>query len=460
LINVSDNTHLWASNYEHPMTQIFTVQEVIANEIAGALNVALLGSEQVRDGEWPTASLEAYDYYLKGRAFASQDQQSDAKQMFEKAINLDPSFSIAYAHLSRVYSTFYWQGKDQSPEVIDSARSLAQKAIELSPALPDGHIALGFYYYYAGRDYDQAMREFNLAQQVQQNNSDVLAAIGYVKRRQGKWLEAHDMLQRSVKLDPSSRDKSSNFLQTSYALGRWQEMIAECDRFISIDPQSPAHWGSKVITTGLNLGDTARARKVLEEAEETIGKANIPQYVWLFDVSVGDFEAAHERINLRLDDLASAQDSGSFYALQGLVYELSDEQPSATSYFDSARVCLEKTISMDSVVGHYPEAMMSLAKAYAGLGRTREALSLAENAVEKLPKSKDAYTNKLLLRDQFIISVMAGEYDMALDLLDTLMSVPIVFNSSFVRIYPRFDPLRKLPRFREIVEKHEAEEGK
>jgi tetratricopeptide (TPR) repeat protein len=235
---------------------VFAVQSDIASQIAQALNVTLLGTEQSIINDWPTNNLQAYDYYLRGRRYSDIDgQHSRAEEMFEKAIELDSTFAMAYADLSHLHSYIYWLAIDQTSHRIELAREYADKALRLSPNLPESHLALGYYYYYSGRDYERSLEEFGKALESQPNNSDVLAAVAYVKRRQGKWQEAYELLRESLRLDPTSRTKFNNFAQICGALGRRQEILEQCDRIIALDPEASAAWVYKVFSIGLYLGN-------------------------------------------------------------------------------------------------------------------------------------------------------------------------------------------------------------
>ncbi len=457
LIEVSEDRHLWADNYERSLTQVFVIQSDIAAQIAEALHVTLLGSEQSAISSWPTENMKAYDYYLKGRDFVNRDESElRAEEMFEKAIELDSSFALAYADLSHLHSHIYWIAIDQTPERIESARTCAEKALELAPDLAEGHLALGYYHYYGSRDYEQALEEFNIALKNQPNNSDLLAAVGYVKRRQGKWIEAYDLLRKSMKLDPTSAMKPFNYAQVCGTLGKYQEVVEVCNQVIDINPNFSMAWGLKVMTLGLHMGDTASARVVVAEAETRLSRSNIPYLFWHYDVSVGDFESALQREARSIDTIRTAKDSGNYYIHYATIYSMAGDSIIGKSYYDSVSICLEKAIKTDSVLGHYPDIKMTLAKAYAGLGRNVDAIKLEEEAVELLPRTKDAYSGTILLRDLSIVNMMIGEFNTSIDYIDTLLSIPSHLNISFVKLHPGFNSIRNQPRFEALLEKYDT----
>jgi tetratricopeptide (TPR) repeat protein len=106
-------------------------------------------------------------------------------------------------------------------------------------------------------------------------------------------------------------------------------------------------------------------------------------------------------------------------------------------------------------VGNYPETRIQLAKVYASLGRKEEALELGRKALEELPRTKDAYSGINLLTDFCIVNIAAGEYEAAIAIIDTLLSMPSGLNVQFVKLHPGFNPLRDNAGFKALMEKYE-----
>jgi serine/threonine-protein kinase len=105
--------------------------------------------------------------------------------MYQKALELDSNFALAYANLSIAHARAYLFFQDRTEERLDKSKRAADKALQLNPDLPEAHLALGYYHYWGRMDYERALQEFAIAQKSQPNNSDLLAGIGYVQRRQG-----------------------------------------------------------------------------------------------------------------------------------------------------------------------------------------------------------------------------------------------------------------------------------
>ena len=161
LIRVSDDTHLWTRTYEKLLEEIFAVQSDIAEEVAKQLDLNLLEPERKALLEKPTDNLQAYDFYLRGKQYAAQHQsrqeQSQAVEMYEKAINLDSTFALAYANLSDTQSLIYFFSFDETSKRLSKAKAAADKALALQPNLPDAHVALAYYYYRGRKDFDRAL---------------------------------------------------------------------------------------------------------------------------------------------------------------------------------------------------------------------------------------------------------------------------------------------------------------
>ena len=124
-----------------------------------------------------------------------------SEQLYQRAIDLDPNFALALARYSQLES-WMLRTHDATPEHREKARSLAERALQLQPDLPEAHLALGFSYYYGDNNYDAALKEFEIAQRGLPNESEVYLAIGAIQRRQGKWAESTANLEKAASLNP------------------------------------------------------------------------------------------------------------------------------------------------------------------------------------------------------------------------------------------------------------------
>ena len=121
----------------------------------------------------------------------------------------------------------------------------------MQPNLPEGHLALGFYYYYGERDYERALAEFEIAKRELPNEAQAYMAIGAIQRRQGKWTESIANMERAAALDPKNESVLINLAYSYLALRNFEAADKTVDRAIAIRPQSFA---------ALALKDTWRLR--------------------------------------------------------------------------------------------------------------------------------------------------------------------------------------------------------
>src|SRR5438034_10497430 len=210
LINANNDEHIWAEDYDRDLTDVFAIQTDLAQKIASALQAKLSPDERERLDRRPTQNPDAYLLFLRAHDYANRmdifhQMSSKAVPLFEQAIKLDPNFALAFAGLSMAESWLY-HSADPTASRRDKARLNADEALRLQPDLPEGHLALGFSYYYGDRDYQRALTEFEIARQGLPNEAQAYLAIGSIQRRQGKWTESTANLERAPAPDPKNAD--------------------------------------------------------------------------------------------------------------------------------------------------------------------------------------------------------------------------------------------------------------
>src|SRR5438046_5518922 len=161
LINANNDEHIWAEDYDRELTDVFAIQTDLAQKIASALQAKLSPNEKARLDRRPTKDSDAYLLYVQAHGYANRpdrfrDTSLKAEELFEQAIKLDRNFAAAYAGLSMVESWLYHES-DPIPAHREKARLNAEESLRLQPNLPEGHLALGFSYYYGDRDYERAL---------------------------------------------------------------------------------------------------------------------------------------------------------------------------------------------------------------------------------------------------------------------------------------------------------------
>ena len=166
-----------------------------------------------------------------------RDDSLKAEELFEQAIKLDPKFAAAFAGLSMAESWMY-HTSEPAPARREKARLNADESLRLQPNLPEGHLALGFSYYYGDRDYERALAEFEIAKRDLPNEAQAYMAIGAIQRRQGKWTESTANLEKAAALDPKNASMLVNLAYSYMALRNFEAADKTVDRAIAIAPQS------------------------------------------------------------------------------------------------------------------------------------------------------------------------------------------------------------------------------
>jgi serine/threonine protein kinase/tetratricopeptide (TPR) repeat protein len=164
LVSVADGNNLWSERYDRQLEDVFVIQDEIAENIVRALRVVLSEGEKRAIESAPTQNVEAYEYYLRGRQFFHQWSRTGiqyARRMFERAIDLDPNYAIAYAGIADCCSFLYmyWDGSRAN---LEGAETASRKGLELAPEIAESHASRGFALTLS-RDYAGAVREFETA---------------------------------------------------------------------------------------------------------------------------------------------------------------------------------------------------------------------------------------------------------------------------------------------------------
>jgi len=457
LIRVSDETHLWADNYERDLTQIFTVQSEIAGHVAEALDITLRTTHRRLLEATPTGNLDAYVYFLRGRENFElgrwQGPGETAIEMLERAVELDSSFSTAYAWLARAYGVVYLNRPDYS-ELSDLAKHAAEAAYRLSNQGPDGHMAMGYYYYYCRKEYDLALQHFSSVLVAQPNNSDAIEAIAYIQRRLGKWEESLSSLQRAAELDPRSIRKVLEMQTNSLALRQYDLGRQYFELGCEISPDAKALYDIECWRWVMGYGDTRQARQIIEKGQRRIGPGPLAEELEYLDILDRDFESALQRRPTA--DASTPLDDFDYYLLKGYIYLLLGDSSTAFLYADSARTKYERIVAQAS---ESPIPRSRLAVALAGVGRYEEAMRECERALGVFSRTEDALLYPFVLADAARVYVLSGDYDRAVEMLDSLLSIPSVYSVHELKLDPLYDPLRDHPRFKALIEKYENEYG-
>ena len=457
LINADNDEHIWAEDYDRDLTDVFAIQSDLAKKISATLQAKLSPNEKARLYRRPTENPDAYLLFMQAEPYAAgpdifSDDSRKAEKLYEQAIKLDPNFAAAFACLSMVESWAY-HTFDPTSARRERARVTADQALRLQPDLPEGHLALGFSYYYGDRDYERALAEFETAKRDLPNEAQAYLAIGAIQRRQGKWTESTANFERATTLDPKNASILFN-LGFSYAAQRNFETADKIlDRALVVAPQAFSARALKGVVAILWKGDSKVAENQLASAATDSGGVVISTRVWVMTLERKFSEALQtvQQFPGEILDTHTGRVPKAFF--EGLIYHYQGDKPKAASAFGHARVVAEQLLheSPDDAPRH-----ALLGEILAALGQKDAAVSEGKRATELLPESQDAYDGPQISAALAEIYAWTGENDEALRLLDHLLQTPSGITVPLLKLDPVWDPLRQDARFVSLIDKYVA----
>jgi tetratricopeptide (TPR) repeat protein len=344
LVNASDGFPLWSETYDRQLDDIFGIQEEIAIQVVDALKITLLGEDAQRLAARPTDSIEAYDAYLLGHQRMRRrraESLEEATGYFQRAIDLDPGFTLAYVGLAQANIHLSNYGTLSKSEMVERVEPLLDKALELDDKLGEAHAVHGLFRQ-ERFDIDDAVTEFERA--IELNPNYALAYMWY-----GNVMNMRDpergmtLLRQALELDPLSPLIHHNIASNLRTAGRYDEALRGFERVVEIDP-----------------GFSVSYQAIADLYEEDLGRP---------DEAIGGAERAVE------------SDPGNLGLRVGLGNRLRNR-----GEFDDALKVYRETIDLDP--GYVP-AYRAIADLHAARGRLDEAARWNHEAYQREPSFQD-----------------------------------------------------------------------
>jgi serine/threonine protein kinase/Flp pilus assembly protein TadD len=273
LVNVADGYQLWAQRYDRDMEDVFAIQDEIAQNIVKALRVILSEDEKRAIEKVPTVNVEAYECYLRGRQFFHQFRKQSiefARQMFNKAIEIDPTYALAYAGVADCCSVLY-TNFDATEANLANAETASRRALELAPQLAEAHVARGLAVSLLG-NHAEAETEFETAMGLNPQLFDAAYMFARALLAQGKHDKAARMFERAMELRPEDY-VVPNLLGGAYAtLGRtadsqraYRRDVEAARKRLELNPDDPRalYMGGTALS---RLGEAAKAKDWANQA--------------------------------------------------------------------------------------------------------------------------------------------------------------------------------------------------
>lgn len=459
LMEVADESLLWSGSYDRPLSGMFDVLSDLALNVVEALRVPLQEPERSVLESRPTTDMTAYEAYLRGLphrwSFELSELQS-AGENFARAVEIDPGFALAHAAVSEFHSQMFHFRYDRSPQRLAGAYAAAHRALEIEPGLPEGHRALGYYYYWGQRNFAQALAELSAGAAGRPNDPLIMASIGVVLRRQGRWEEALDALQRTAVMDPKSDVNVVDLASTCGRMRRYDEAAAHCRRAIEMAPDDifPYVFYARILRA--RDGSAAAAREVLEAMPD---KDPAQQGLYRFEQALfeRDSRAALRWID-EADELISDPINEEVFPKSLCQCEAQVRGGAVgptLDVCDEARASLERARELSPAD---PALHAALGWSYAMLGDRNRAIEAGERAVALLPVSADAMAGHTYLVRLAKIYAWTDEPYKAVKTIQKALSLPGWLSVKTLQHDPVWDPIRGDPRFKELLRIHGAAE--
>ncbi len=268
LIDAGSGGHLWAERFDRDLTDIFSMQDEVVEQIVGALSVTLTKGEEQRLTRRGTASIEAYECWLRARSLLAKggrEQVVQARALHGRAIELDPAYAAAHAGLSLAAILDYVNGwASDPPRSLDDAERWARRALELDAQEPVSHMALGNVLLWR-RDHDAALAEFRKMIAIDPNFAQGHMATGLGLMYSGQAAEALESFASAMRLDPLYPSIVLHFVaQAHFALGQYETAASRLAERIARNPGTDS---SRMLLASCygHLGRAEEARAVWAE---------------------------------------------------------------------------------------------------------------------------------------------------------------------------------------------------
>ena len=326
LINAADGIELWTRTFDRELKDIFAVQQEIAAAVASSLKATLLGADQ-RSAPNPKTA-EAHNAYLQGHYYFQRRNLEDYRKAvghYDEAIRLDPEYALAYAERSEAWTLIgdlTGEGKTAWPK----ARTDAEKAVAIAPALAEAHAALGWVRFFTEWRFAEGLSELKRAKELAPANPTANDLLARVIVYLGRLDEAEKQGRQAVELDPLASAPQNNLARILWYQGKLDEADAAARKTAELQPNSASSRRWQVLVA-IQRGDKETAlREAQLEPDESYRR---------FELAVAQFARGDRTAaDAALADLI-ANDRGLDYQI-AQVYAVRGEKEKAFEWLQIA----------------------------------------------------------------------------------------------------------------------------
>jgi len=447
LINAVEGDHIWANEYDKKWAEVFTIQSEVARIIAGEIHVSISPGAMKSMTTPPTSDLMAYDYYLKGIDYRQRSYQEEdirnAIHMFEKAVEIDPGFTLAWVGLSGLYRSLHWFGHEKNEKVNSLAKKYLDNAKALSPGLKEVQLEEAWYLYQSRHDLPKSVELLEKLKSGYPNDGGLIFSLSVIYRRMDEYEKAWDLIGQAISLEPSNWQYWSVGAGILGVLGQEKKSEQYTLKALELNPSNP-DIQFQLFTAYTSTGQIQKAKELIKTLEKTVGPRNFKWGMALLAYLERDFDQAIQFMDSLTEEPFSFQ---SFYYTKhlqlGMYYLAKHDTGNAIRQFGLERDIILRKIKES---GDDWRLYESLATSCAGLGMKDQAMEAEEKARKNRASYKDFDATSTSDWTLITILVMIGEYDEAMKKLEKLK-----VHVEYLKLDPFWDPVRNHPKFKEII---------
>jgi tetratricopeptide (TPR) repeat protein len=430
------------------------MQSEIATAIARELSIRLTDQERAALSRVPTENAKAFEQYVLGHAAFSNDLDTDkAIRHLQTATELDPNFALAIAELSMAHSWLASTRHSSSAVHVEAARKTYEQVLALWPDLPEGILARGVYHYIAVRDFPAAEPDLTAAVALLPNNYLAHEWLGHMRRRQGRWAEAAELLERAASLEPAQVNVLWSLNHVYTALRQRPPLERAVSRARAANPDSA--WPAIVNALVLLIfdGDLAGYVTALEtDYAHHPTEEYLVRYLGRGYLSQGRFQDAagvYESFSGVFNGVEGPRET-----LLGLAYLAAGDSANAARWLEMSLSRLNNELSKPAIADSASTLRIYRALSLAGLGRTDDALSTVREMLVMFPRKSDEIVWAYVAFEVAALQARLGDFAGAMDLVRQLLDPPTLVSPYFIWFHWNGAPLRANPEFRELMALH------
>jgi TolB-like protein/Tfp pilus assembly protein PilF len=450
LIQADDGFHVWADSYDRDLEDLFDIQADVAKEVATALEVALAPAELEEIEKKPTLDVRAYNYYLQGREYyfghtTNREYLELAIGMFERALEVDSNFALAYAGLSDCYSSYVSFGIDVKMSWLEEAEKAAQKALSLDPDLAEAHRAISRLYSVQGKT-EEAIKAAERAVQANPNYAEAWRLLANWYMGAQRYAEAEEAFLRAMEVKPTESGLFTGLIRLYHLWGKHDKVDEYFRRGVKVQPTNEAIY-TAMSGILLSRGDLERAKQMAYKAMELNPQSGNGQMTLfsIFFLAEEVDSAAHY-----LQMTRQKHPGPNFYINAAIVGIMREDEKLAYSYLDSSLQLLEPMLQeLEGTPGEF-EVRSAMALVFSIKEERDKALEelnvITEGLGDSLLTMEWAQVVSLLSLTHILLDQKAEAVEFIRFLLENNITSPAI-----LRMHPVYKMLAGYPPYDELI---------